>query len=288
MATAGEVQLREDTNITELQTRLGRNSEMAPHEQQFLYALVQHFKPQKAVEIGVSKGGSSAIILSALQNCKHSRLYSIDRSIHVYSRPDKLVGFLINETFPELLPHWSLFTGVITAEVIRSIGPGIDFVLLDTVHVTPGEMLDFLQVLPFLAEKAVIVFHDISLQFEKWGWTLETGQRRQRLFFSNNLLYYYLRGKKVLPQTKVFPNIGAVVLDPKQRRYYLDYFFPLGIQWEYIPPDDDIGNFRTFVNTYYGSTYLRIFDEALKENRLFVALNANNSKIKDLNRRYLE
>lgn len=32
-------------------------------------------------------------------------------------------------------------------------------------HVTPGEMLNWLEVLPFLKEEAIVVFHDIFVMF---------------------------------------------------------------------------------------------------------------------------
>ena len=53
-----------------------------------------------------------------------------------------------------------LYTGGLTAEFIETIGDEIDFVYIDTVNVTPGEMLDWLMVLPFLKNEAIVVFHD--------------------------------------------------------------------------------------------------------------------------------
>jgi hypothetical protein len=37
-------------------------------------------------------------------------------------------------------------------------------VLIDSAHFKPGEILDFIIVLPFLKEEAVIVIHDIAGQ----------------------------------------------------------------------------------------------------------------------------
>ena len=40
-----------------------------------------------------------------------------------------------------------------------------DFLFSDTAHVTPGELINFIEVLPFLKEKAIVVIHDILWQF---------------------------------------------------------------------------------------------------------------------------
>jgi hypothetical protein len=58
---------------------------------------------------------------------------------------------------------WTLFKGGVTSEFIEKIGGNIELAFIDTVHVTPGEKLDWLQVLPFLKEEAIVVFHDTFL-----------------------------------------------------------------------------------------------------------------------------
>jgi hypothetical protein len=50
---------------------------------------------------------------------------------------------------------WTLYIGTLTSQVIETIGNDIDFVFIDTMHITPGEMLDWLMVLPFLKEEAI-------------------------------------------------------------------------------------------------------------------------------------
>ena len=43
----------------------------------------------------------------------------------------------------------------------------IDLVFRDTFHLTLGEMINWLEVLPFLKEEAIVVFHDTFLMFSK-------------------------------------------------------------------------------------------------------------------------
>ena len=58
------------------------------------------------------------------------------------------------------MDKWTLYTGGITSQFIETIGYGIDLVFIDIKHVTPGEMLDWLMVLPFLKNEAIVIFHD--------------------------------------------------------------------------------------------------------------------------------
>ena len=59
------------------------------------------------------------------------------------------------------MKKWTLFKGNIATEYMEQIGNNIDMVFIDTAHFEPGEMLDFIMVLPFLREKAIAIFHDI-------------------------------------------------------------------------------------------------------------------------------
>ena len=65
------------------------------------------------------------------------------------------------------MDKWTLYTGGITPEFIENIGSCIDFAFIDTKHVTPGEMLDWLMVLPFLKNESIVVFHDTCFLYNK-------------------------------------------------------------------------------------------------------------------------
>ena len=136
-------------------------------DQKFLHGLIRKYKPEKLVEIGVSAGGSSALILNAIKDIPHSKLYSIDRKNEWYRNASKKVGWAAKKYFPELVNKWTLFTGKNPAEYLEMIGNNIDFVFIDTVHKTPGEMFNWLEVLPFLKEESIVVFHDLFLMFTR-------------------------------------------------------------------------------------------------------------------------
>ena len=184
-----------DLNILKkIENEIKNYIELTPEEQKFMNGLIRNIKPKKIVEIGVSKGGSSALILNAIKDINGSKLYSIDKSSYCYREKNKKTGFIVEEKFPELLDKWSLYTGGITSEFIESIGGGIDLVFIDTVHVTPGEMLDWLMVLPFLKNEAIVVFHDAFFLY----YNKEVTKNKRHI--SNNQLLCYIRGDLILPQ----------------------------------------------------------------------------------------
>ena len=221
-------------------------------------------KPKKLVEIGVSTGGSSAIILNSIKNINGAKLYSIDKLTYCYRIPKKKTGFIVEEKFPELMNKWALYKGNITSAVIESIGKDIDLVFIDTAHYTPGEMLDWLQILPFLKEEATIVLHDIFLMYHRGKIV------KKKKNFSNNQILVYIRGELFLPNysDKVFSNnIGAIKLCKEQNKFYRHYFMALGTQWEYMPNEDDLKLMRKFFKKYYGNKYVEIYDDAVEKNK---------------------
>ena len=155
-------------------------------EQKFFHGLLRIIKPKKIVEIGVSRGESSILILNAIKDIEGAKLFSIDKSIYCYRNRTQKTGYLVKEKFPELMNKWTLYTGGLTAEFIETIGNGIDFVYIDTIHVTPGGMLDWLMVLPFLKNEAIVVFHDAFYLY------IFNRVERHKKHTSNNQLICYI------------------------------------------------------------------------------------------------
>ena len=174
--------------LANIQTQLLGYIELTINEQRFFNGLLRKIKPKKIVEIGVSSGGSSSLILNAIKDIEGAKLYSIEKLKEAYKFKDKEAGFIVKEKFPYLMNKWNLYTGGITSEFIEKIGGEIDLVFIDTAHYTPGEMLDWLQVLPFLKEEAIVVFHDTFLMYYK-------SITKKKRNFSNNLLFTYIRGE---------------------------------------------------------------------------------------------
>jgi len=250
--------------LMEIQSKINNHIYLPLPERDFLNGMIRKIKPKKVVEIGVANGGSSAIILNAIKDVEGAHLYSIEKSIDFIYDKTKKSGYLIKEKFQNLMDKWTFYPGGITAEFIEKIGGEIDVVFIDTVHFTPGEMLDWLQVLPFLKEEAIVILHDTFLMY-LFG-NVDTTKKN----YSNNQLLCYIRGDLILPSynSKDFDrNIGAIKLAKEQNKYYTQYFFALATQWEYMPEEKDISIMKEFFMKYYGERYTNIFEDAVKKNK---------------------
>ena len=233
---------------------------MWANQREFLNGIVRKFKPKKILEIGVKKGGSSIVILNAINDFKDSHLYSIDLD------SNEIVGQCVNEYFPELKKKWTLFKGNIATEFIEQIGNDIDMVFIDTAHFEPGEILDFIIVLPFLKENAIAIFHDIANQITK------SSDRNE---WAPYLIFNGIRGEKYLPSGPgiLTKDIGAIKLDSNQKKYYYEYFRLLGGQWQYFPKEVHIEQIKKHFRKYYDNDCLIMFEEACSFNRNFVKRN---------------
>ena len=106
----------------------------------------------------------SANILNAISDIKDSFLYSCDLETRNYIHSNYEIGSVVKNNFPEFLNKWKLYTGNTTAAFIEEIGGDIDFVYIDTAHVMPGEVLNMIEIFPFLKKGAIIGFDDIEHQ----------------------------------------------------------------------------------------------------------------------------
>lgn len=238
-------------------------SEMWDNQREFLNGAIRKFRPKKIVEIGVSKGGSSIIILNAIVDINNSHLYSIDSS------NSNNIGICVKKYFPYLLNKWSLFKGNVVPKFMEIIGKDIDMVFIDSAHFEPGEIIDFLMVFPFLKEEALVGFHDIGNQITK------PKILNKRNEWAPYLIFNIIRGKKFLPSgNKILTHdIGMIKLEKYQFKYIHDYFRALGGQWQYFPKEEHIILFRNLIKKFYDNDCLIMFEEAVKFNREFVRKN---------------
>ena len=245
---------------------------LANIDMKFINGMIRKYKPKKILEVGVASGGSSAIILNAIQNIENSHLYSIDKLTNAYLNEEKETGWIVKEKFSNLMNKWTLYTGGITSNFIEKIGGDIDFVFLDTLHRAPGEWLDIIQIMPFLKKtNAIVMLHDIRYQFF----------HKQVFYSSNDHLFTYLKGEKIMPKVpEVIPNIGAVLLDNDQEKHYFDYFFALTSTWSYIPDIREWNFIRNFISKYYSKELVEIYDSSYKMNKNFKELFKGKKKKK--------
>jgi len=236
---------------------------MWDNQREFLNELVRKFKPKKVLEIGPHTGGSSIIILNAIDDIKDSKLYSIDLD------SGERIGECVNKYFPHLSKRYTLFKRNIASAFMEQIGGNIDMAFFDTSHTEPGEILDFIITLPFLKENAVVAFHDTAIQIT---------HNHHRNEFAPYIIFNGIRGEKYLPSGDVIfkQDIAAAKLDSNKKKYYKEYFRLLGGQWQYFPEEEHVTQLRDFLIKYYEKDCkecLIIFEEAIVFNRDFVKKN---------------
>ena len=228
-------------------------------EIQYINGIIRKNKLKTCLEIGVGYGGSSIVILNALKDIKNSVLVSID--LYTEIEPGKTMGYKVYENFPELAKNWKLYTGEQPHKILVNLNMKFDFVLLDSAHLSPGEIINFIEVLPFLKENAIVIVHDIFYHF--WH------DSKTKFYPSCISLIPAIYGDKVLIYRKVggVSNMGAVFLYSNQEEHYLDYFLLLLNFWEYIPSDEQTNDLRRFIKQYYkDNEYINIFNIAVREN----------------------
>ena len=244
-------------------------SEMSEQDRLFLSTLITRYKPKKLLELGVSKGGSSIVMLNAIKNIDGASLASIDYNEWHYRIKDKKTGFYV-DNYPDLKKKWTLKTGGMALNFLDELSGGekFDFCLIDTVHSVPGEILDLLQVLPYLKEGAIVVLHDTNLQIEAVNYP------HKRNYHVNNLLMSTIRGEKLIPFIKPYKskygyflnNIGAVKLSGENFIYEL--FNLLATKWGYIPNSWDLELLTGFYEKQYGKYWAKYFENVITAQEL--------------------
>jgi len=241
--------------------------EMTFPERKFLFGLIRHFKPKNILEIGVASGGGSGLMLQAIKDIKESTCTSIDKAEYVFRYPDKPIGFAaLRENANN--PQWTLIAGKDPSEVIEAFGKKFDFAVIDTMHIHPVETLNFLSVLPFLEEGAIVALHDLSLYMHPMYST------DPNLSLATKFLFNSVVGEKITISSNdkeyissfILPNIGAFQVTSDTRKYIDGVFHCLTVPWGFIPDNDILDSVRNIIKNHYDKTKLVLFDDAVKAN----------------------
>ena len=240
-------------------------SEMTEWQLGFLCGLIKQKKPKKILEIGVAAGGTTAVILNCVSLLDIDvEVFSIDVNEKLYSDSSKNTGYLAEQCMPYLTKKIKrrLETKGISVEFLESIGKDIDFLILDTMHILPGELLDFLACLPYLAKNCTVVLHDIALH--------HIGEDAGG--YATQVLFDTVVGKKIIgrdPESlEGYPNIGAFETNEDTKKYIENVFQALLLTWRYMPSSEQLRLYRDFYAKHYEKKYIDIFDKALALNEI--------------------
>ena len=136
-------------------TKMGGFADIA-----FIYSLVKHFKRKSCVECGVSLGGSTFAILSALEFLGNGRLVSNDLPYLWMEKPTSKIGAIV----PEKLKHrWELHIGDDLDNLPKIVNEQkiIDFAHYDSNKLYKGREFFFTTIKESLSSDSIVIFDDI-------------------------------------------------------------------------------------------------------------------------------
>ena len=120
--------------------------QLVNNEPYFINGIIRKYKPKRCLEIGVAAGGSSIIILNAIKDIKNFFLISLDLNTLLYGNEKFRTGYSVFKYFPELTKKWKLYTGEQSHKFLDKLNLKFDFLLLDTAHFSPGELINIIEV----------------------------------------------------------------------------------------------------------------------------------------------
>lgn len=249
--------------------------EMSEFESGFLCGLLRERNPRNVVEVGIAGGGTTAILLQALSELGgEGTLTSLDLSERFYRDDTRESGYL-GEEAAKLLPgmekRFRRLLGKVLPERLEELRGenGIDFLILDTVHSLPGELLDFLAAFPYLAPDAVVVLHDVAANlYSQW---IKYGYATKILYDSVAADKYYMPDTMTPGRSSDLPNIAAFRVNGDTGRYIHNSFSALSITWAYDPGDGQLDSYRRCYAAHYSEECLWLFDAAVRANRAALA-----------------
>lgn len=245
---------------------------MSVNDLGFLCGCIKKFKPKKIVEVGVSAGGTTAVIMECCRILGiNPEIYSVDISTRWYVDTNKATGYVVNELkereeFKNI--NHTFLLGATLGSMIEKIGQSIDFIIMDTMHSLPGELLDFISAANWLSERAVVVFHDVG----QCQLGIES-MKGKPFEYASLITFSCLCGEKYWNRDKLnyfnLSNIAAISL---KENFINDIdnidnlFAALFVNWDYIPDKQSLNEYRVRIEKDYGKKYLQIFEQSLESN----------------------
>lgn len=243
--------------------------EMTEFDSAFLCGLIKLEKPRKVVEVGIAAGATTAILVECLEELDTEyEMYSVDFSEKYYrdigNLPSGFMAKTLKEQKKEMKGKHQFLLGGCVYEYLDKIGNDIDFLILDTMHTLPGELLDFIVLFHHLSPNAVVCLHDISLNNRVRGFSYMN---------ATNVLFHSVVGEKLINYIsdngieKVdYPNIGAFRIN-KDTEYYIENVFQaLTMSWHYMPNWKDIKGYGQHIKKDYPADLFHIWENAVMMN----------------------
>lgn len=246
-----------------------RHTEMSGSDLAFLCGLLKKFRPHKIVEVGVAAGGTTAVMINCIHQLQlECQMYSVDLSERHYCDNSRETGYLVKELEKQNLDTsmHEFMLGQVLAARLDTLGQDIDFLILDTMHIMPGEVLDFLVALPYLKKGAIVVVHDTNFQF----------MFNNRYGFATSVLFHSAAADKFLNNKEEYPNIAAFQLNGDTEKYIQDVFASLMIPWSYIPEKEQMEAYKKTIARFYDKECMRLLEQAEKASEIMIKSERTN------------
>jgi predicted O-methyltransferase YrrM len=201
------------------------NSRMTETERRFINGLIRYYQPSSLLELGVRFGGGGCNLLNAISDRADAQLLSIDitnEDTHPW------LGENAKRLFPEFIgDKWRYIAGKDACEVLDDCNTMFDFVVIDTAHIHPVESLNFLTVLPYLKNGAIVVLHDIEVHY------VNNSEQASRILWSSLVAPKIMPLKSYLFNESIHYviNIGAFQITEDTRKYIGNVFYNLSLPW---------------------------------------------------------
>jgi predicted O-methyltransferase YrrM len=242
-------------------------AEMSRDQLAFVCGLIREHRPKKIVEVGVAAGGTTAVLLNCLSMLSlDTEFYSVDISEKYYRDKSKETGYLGEESksFLKNKVNHTRYFGILP-DFLDKIGDGIDFIVLDTMHILPGEILDFLASMPMI-KGGIVTLHDICLNHCK----------SNKYSYATRVLLSSVVGEKII--CKKAWGIGAFQVTDDTWKYIENVFSALIVTWKYIPPTNQLEAYRKWYSKFYDKELLEEYEESIRLNMATIDYNEKYTK----------
>ena len=247
--------------------------EMTTEDLGFLLGLIKQKRPNKIVEVGVAEGGTTGVIVRALNMLNYkTTMYSVDITKKYYADNTLSTGYeysRLSKHFGNLCNHKFLF-GKTLAGQIDSIGKNIDFAILDTTHAIPGELLDVLTLLPYMNPNGIIILHDVELSRIRaidcnnpWHNTARFAVATKIALLSIISEEKYLNTNNCGIENLPLCNIAGLKINEQTIKNPYNIFYALTLPWSYHLSEVHANEYRNIFRKHYDLSCNQCFESAV-------------------------
>jgi len=255
--------------------------EMSEQNHAFISGIIRMKQPRKIVEIGVAEGGTTAVIMQTLSMLElGGEVYSVDLNEDFYYNNGLKTGYAYNEIEKNISQgkngHQFMFGKTIAGQ-LEMIGKGIELVIIDTTHVLPGEILDFIAILPYLDKNAIVILHDTDVFYGR----IINREPEAIESVATRVLFSSVVADRIVDTENEMCNIAAFQINEDTYKYIEGCFWALGLPWTSTLSMENLREYRDCIEQNYCDYLIDVFDVAVRTNLHMLATKVENKDTGD-------